>query len=51
MTTGCSWNGCRRMGIDQYSLTRTTLEDVYLGLTGGTPESAAEDDDEHHTSD
>ena len=39
-------------GIDQYSLTRTTLEDVYLGLTGGAPESAAEEeDDEHHTSD
>ena len=38
-------------GIDQYSLTRTNLEDVYLGLTGGAPESAAEDDDEHHTSD
>jgi ABC-2 type transport system ATP-binding protein len=41
------------MGIDQYSLTRTTLEDVYLGLTGGGQESAAEEDgdDEHHTSD
>ena len=38
-------------GIDQYSLTRTTLEDVYLALTGGAPESAAEDDDEHDTSD
>ena len=38
-------------GIDQYSLTRTTLEDVYLGLTGGTPESASEEDDEHNTSD
>ena len=53
MTTGSSWHGCRRMGIDQYSLTRTTLEDVYLGLTGGGQESAAEEDgdDEHHTSD
>ena len=41
------------MGIDQYSLTRTTLEDVYLGLTGGGPESAAKEDgdDEHHASD
>ena len=41
------------MGIDQYSLTRTTLEDIYLGLTGGGPESAAEEDedDEHPASD
>lgn len=43
----------RAMGIDRYSLTSTTLEDVYLALTGGGPESAAEEDgdDEHHTSD
>ena len=33
------------MGIDQYSLTRTTLEDVYLGLTGGVQESAAREPD------
>ena len=42
----------RAMGIDRYSLTSTTLEDVYLGLTGAGPESAEEDgDDEHHASD
>ena len=43
----------RAMGIDRYRLTSTTLEDVYLALTGGGPESAAEEDgdDEHHTSD
>ena len=43
----------RAMGVDRYRLTSTTLEDVYLALTGGGPESAAEEDgdDEHPASD
>ena len=43
----------RAMGIDRYRLTSTALEDVYLALTGGGPESASEEDgdDEHPASD
>ena len=43
----------RAMGIDRYRLTSTTLEDVYLALTGGGPDSAAEEDgdDEHPAAD